>query len=155
MSGPFPSKKLSTLIVFITIFYCTEIKLSTGQLDILRWGIIFMTMEILNDFNIEIVNESPIYKVVYTLDNYSGTCVYTETPPQSKIQSGNIYLLTHSDMGDVIEYIHKKTPLTSDKFSEVQMGIREHSLNQLKEFVITTNSYNILPPPHNKPVVFR
>ena len=93
-----------------------------------------MTMEILNDFNIEIVNESPIYRVVYTLDNYSGTCTYTETSPQSKLQSGNIYLLTHSDMGDVIEYIHKKTPLSSEKFNEVQMGIRTHSLTQLINF---------------------
>jgi hypothetical protein len=123
-------------------------------------GIIFINMETLNDFNIEIVNESPIYRVVYTLDNYSGTCVYTESSPQSKLQSGNIYLLTHSDMGDVIEYIHKKTPLTSEDFNEVQMSIRTHSLNQLmnytnsEEFVIT-NPYNILPPPHNKPVVIR
>ena len=93
-----------------------------------------MTMEILNDFNTEIVNESPIYKVVYTLDNYSGTCTYTETSPQSKLQSGNIYLLTHSDMGDVIEYIHKKTPLSSKDFNEVQMGIRTHSLTQLINF---------------------
>ena len=93
-----------------------------------------MTMEILNDFNTEIVNESPIYKVVYTLENYSGTCTYTETTPQSKFQSGTIYLLTHSDMGDVIEYIHKKTPLSSEKFNEVQMGIREHSLNSLLSY---------------------
>jgi hypothetical protein len=123
-------------------------------------GIIFINMEILNDFNIEIVNEYPIYNVVYTLDNYSGTCVYQENQSKSKFQSGNIYLLTHSDMGDVIEYIHKKTPLTSEDFNEVQMSIRTHSLNQLmnytnsEEFVIT-NPYNILPPPHNKPVVFR
>jgi len=109
-------------------------------------GIIFNDMEILNDFNIEIVNESPIYKVVYTLDNYSGTCVYTETSPQSKFQSGNIYLLTHSDMGDVIEYIHKKTPLSSKDFNEVQMGIRNHSLNQLKEFVISISD-DMFPPP--------
>ena len=90
-----------------------------------------MTMETLDDFNIEIVNESPLYKVVYTLDNYSGTCVYKETSLQSKLQSGNIYLLTHSDMGDVIEYIHKKTPLSPERFNEVQMGIRTHSLTQL------------------------
>ena len=86
-----------------------------------------MTMEILNDFNIEIVNESPIYKVVYTLDNYSGTCVYTETPPQSKLQSGNIYLLTHSDMGDVIEYMHKKSPLLSEDLIPINKLIRDHS----------------------------
>jgi hypothetical protein len=65
--------------------------------------------------------------VEYSNGNYSGSCTYVETRPQSKIQSGTIYLLTHSDMGDVIEYIHKKTPLTSDDFNEVQMGIREHS----------------------------
>jgi len=90
-----------------------------------------MTMETLNDFNIEIINETPLYKVVYSLGEYSGTCVYRETPPQSKLQSGNIYLLTHSDMGDVIEYLHKKTPLSPERFNEVQMGIRTHSLTQL------------------------
>jgi len=37
-------------------------------------------------------------------------------------------------MGDVIEYIHKKTPLTSDDFNEVQMGIREHSLSSLLSY---------------------
>ena len=113
-----------------------------------------MTMEILNDFNTEIINESPIYRVEYSNGNYSGSCTYVDTTPQSKFQSGTVYLLTHSDMGDVIEYIHKKTPLTSDKFSEVQMGIREHSLNQLKEFVIT-NSNNVFSPPQYNPVVFR
>ena len=91
-------------------------------------------MEILNDFNIEIVNEAPIYKVVYTLNNYSGTCIYQESNTKSKFQSGEIYLLTHTDMGDVIEYIHKKTPLSSEKFNEVQMGIRTHSLTQLINF---------------------
>ncbi len=90
-----------------------------------------MTMEILNDFDINVVNESPIYRVEYTRGNYSGSCTYTETRPQSKLQSGTIYLLTHSDMGDVIEYIHKKTPLSSKDFNEVQMSIREHSLNNL------------------------
>ena len=91
-------------------------------------------MEILNDFNTEIINESPIYRVEYSNGNYSGSCTYVETRPHSKIQSGTIYLLTHSDMGDVIEYIHKKTPLTSDDFNEVQMGIREHSLSSLLSY---------------------
>ena len=88
-------------------------------------------MEILNDFNINVVDESPIYRVEYSLGNYTGSCTYTETRPQSKLQSGSIYLLTHSDMGDVIEYINKKTPLSSKDFNEVQMGIREHSLINL------------------------
>ena len=88
-------------------------------------------MEILNDFNINVVDESPIYRVEYSLGDYSGSCTYTETYPQSKLQSGTIFILTHSDMGDVIEYINKKTPLSSEKFNEVQMGIREHSLINL------------------------
>jgi hypothetical protein len=97
-------------------------------------GYIFSYMNILNDFNIEIENESPIYRVIYTNGNYSGSCTYVETIPQSKFQSGKVYLLTHSDMGDVIEYIHKKTPLTSEDFNEVQMGIREHSLSSLLSY---------------------
>ena len=98
-------------------------------------GYIFSYMNILNDFNIEIVNESPIYRVIYTNGNYSGSCTYVETKPQSKFQSGKVYLLTNSDMGDVIEYIHKKTPLASEKLNEVQMGIREHSLTCLNDYL--------------------
>ena len=132
MSGPLPPRKLSTLIVFITHINCTIRK--SYQLDIMSGGIIFNDMEILNDFSIVVVNESPIYRVEYTMGYYSGSCTYTETKPQSKFQSGTIYLLTHSDMGDVIDYIHKKTPLSSDDFNEVQMGIREHSLNSLLSY---------------------
>ena len=98
-------------------------------------GYIFSYMEILNDFNVEIINESPIYRVEYSNGDYTGSCIYRETIPQSKLQSGKVYLLTNSDMGDVIEYIHKKTPLTSDDFNGVQMGIREHSLNSLLSYL--------------------
>ena len=98
-------------------------------------GYIFSYMEILNDFNTEIINESPIYRVEYSNGNYTGSCTYVETRPQSKFQSGTIHLLTHSDMGDVIEYINKKTPLSSDDFNEVQMGIREHSLSRLNDYL--------------------
>ena len=91
---------------------------------------------ILDDFNIEIVNQSPIYKVIYKKDNYSGTCTYTQSSPLSKLQSGNIYILTNSDMGDVLEYIHKKSPLSPDDFNKIQMNIREHSLTQLINFFI-------------------
>ena len=98
-------------------------------------GYIFSYMEILNDFNTEIINESPIYRVEYTNGNFSGSCTYVETKPQSKFQSGKVYLLTNSDMGDVIEYIHKKTPLYSEKLNEVQMGIREHSLTCLNDYL--------------------
>jgi len=38
-------------------------------------------------------------------------------------------------MGDVIEFIHKETPLSSEDLNDLQMCIREHSLEQLNRFV--------------------
>jgi len=37
-----------------------------------------------------------------------------------------------ADMGDVIEYIHKKSPLSSEDFTEVDMMIREDSFQFIK-----------------------
>jgi len=88
-------------------------------------------MNILNDFNINVVIQHPIYNVIYIKDNYSGTCTYREIPPQSKFQTNKIFLLTHSNMGEVIEYINQISPLSPNDLNNVQMNIREHSLNQL------------------------
>lgn len=89
-------------------------------------------MEILNHFNVTIKNNLSTYDVLYIKDNYSGSCTYEVISPLSKKQNGNILLLIKSDMGDVIEYINKISPLSSKDFNNIQMGIRNHSLSNLK-----------------------
>jgi len=39
-------------------------------------------------------------------------------------------------MGDVIEYRHKETPLTSGDLLLVDKDIRDHSLNYIKEWLV-------------------
>lgn len=88
-------------------------------------------MDILNEFNTQVINQPPLYQVNYSLNNYSGTCTYKELNPISKLQPNNIYILTNSNMGDVIEYMNKVSPLSPDDMNTIQLNIREHSLKCL------------------------
>ena len=89
---------------------------------------------VLKKFSTGITKSENHYIVTYSHGFFEGTCKYVVKSGMSKIQPQSIMLLMETDMGDVIEYIHKKTPLTSDDFNEVQMGIREHSLSSLLSY---------------------
>ena len=77
------------------------------------------------------------YRILYNIDDFTGYCDYKvfKMSGNTKPISQTIHLLTSVDMGDIIEYVHKKTPLCSDNFSEVQMTIREDSRRRLMEFL--------------------
>lgn len=64
-----------------------------------------------------------------------GTCIY-----ESRSMKGNrlpivqnFYVLISTDMGDVIEFIHKKSPLSSEDIFVVDKLIRDHSLSRVKD----------------------
>ena len=86
----------------------------------------------LNDFTKEVTKDGDLYKVTYVNGEFKGECLYMERPPLSRLQSETIYLLMSADMGDVIEYIHKKSPLSSEDFNEVDMMIMEDSFQFIK-----------------------
>jgi hypothetical protein len=44
-------------------------------------------------------------------------------------------VLTSTDMGDVIEYIHKKSPLSSEDLSSINKLIRDHSLSVVENYL--------------------
>ena len=87
----------------------------------------------LSDFNRRLSQEGDKVRVIYENGLYSGWCEYTmyKTVGKSKPIKQDIWLLINSDMGDVIEYLHKKTPLSSEDFNEVNMLIRSDSLTFL------------------------
>ena len=87
----------------------------------------------LNDFTKEIVVEGDKISVVYTNGEFKGECSYIERAPLTRLQSELMYILISSDMGDVIEYIHKESPLSSEDHNDLQMYIREHSLQTIQE----------------------
>jgi len=44
-------------------------------------------------------------------------------------------VLISTDMGDVIEYIHKKSPLSSEDLSSMNKLIRDHSLLVVENYL--------------------
>ena len=83
---------------------------------------------VLNKFSTRVEEDNNNYIVIYERDMFKGECKYVGKSGMSKIQPRKIYLLTETDMGDVIEFIHKESPLSSDDHNDLQMYIREHSL---------------------------
>jgi hypothetical protein len=94
-------------------------------------------MEILNDFNVEIQDESPRITVNYINGDYSGTCVYDviEKVGINKPIKQTILILTHSDMGEVIDYWNSKEKLNDENYDEVSTSIRNHSRQKVEEYL--------------------
>ena len=59
-----------------------------------------------------VTNEGQVYDVNYNIDGFTGYCRYSvmEMKGHSKPIKQTVHLLTYVDMGDIIEYVHKKTP---------------------------------------------
>lgn len=89
----------------------------------------------LEKFSTEVTREGDILTVTYKNGEFIGECTYIERGSLSKIQPQRLFLLTTSNMGDVIEYIHKESPLSSEDMNDLQMYIREHSLELINRFV--------------------
>ena len=88
----------------------------------------------LTEFSTTISGENNSYQVMYEKGEYKGYCKYVSFP-KTRYQKDPIYLLTECDMGDVIEYVHKVSPLTSDELTNVNMEIRFHSLGVLMNYL--------------------
>ncbi len=91
-----------------------------------------MVVEIFKEFKSEVRENNGTKIVTYshpTFPHFSGTCEYEE-----KILSGvnkpirqRIMILVNCEMGDVIEFIHKKSPLSSEDLMLINRLIRDHS----------------------------
>lgn len=92
-----------------------------------------MEKQYLNDIPVRVEQKDNTYRVVYEVGNFSGWCEYVlyETKGVNKPIVQRNYIMTNTDMGDIIEYLHKKSPLSSEDFNEVSKLIREHSLRVL------------------------
>jgi hypothetical protein len=83
---------------------------------------------VLNKFSTRVTEDNNNYIITYEKDMFKGECKYVEKSGISKLQPRPILLLTETDMGDVIEFLHKEESLTSEDHNDLQMYIREHSL---------------------------
>jgi hypothetical protein len=87
----------------------------------------------LEKFSTEVTREGDILTVKYKNGEFMGECTYIERGGMSRFQPQLVHLLTSSNMGDVIEYIHKESPLSSEDHNDLQMYIREHSLKVIQD----------------------
>ena len=97
---------------------------------------IFINM-ILDDFNINVIEESPKIKVNYFKGEYSGSCTYEkiEKVGINKPIKQVILILTESDMGNVIDYWNDMVPLSDGDINMVSTMIREHSRGIVMDFL--------------------
>ena len=70
--------------------------------------------------------------VNYRHDILSGFCEYKIVEVNNRFKQ-KAWLLTNTDMGDVIEYIHSNSPLSDDDLMVVDKLIRDHSLKAVQD----------------------
>jgi hypothetical protein len=93
--------------------------------------------QLLEVFNKVINKSGSTITLTYCHHNFSGTCVYEQVTTKGvrKPIVQNFLVLTSTDMGDVIEYIHKKSPLSSEDLSSINKLIRDHSLSVVENYL--------------------
>ena len=61
----------------------------------------------------------------------SGYCEYRIVEVNNRFKQ-KAWILINTDMGDVIEFIHRMTPLSDDDLKDVNKLIRDHSLQAVQ-----------------------
>jgi hypothetical protein len=89
-------------------------------------------IEIFKEFENRVENNNGSITVTYchpTFPHFSGVCIYEEKNlvGQNKPIRQRVLILSECEMGDVIEFIHKKSPLTSEDLNVINLMIRDHS----------------------------
>ena len=89
---------------------------------------IFNIMKYLKYFKTDVSPTENGYRVTYIHEEYSGTVDYVKYELDTRLMKGkDVYLMTHSDMGDIIEIIHQHKPLSSEDYNDLNMEIRTNS----------------------------
>ena len=86
----------------------------------------------------KVINKSgSTITLTYCHEDFLGTCIYEQmsTKGINKPIVQNFLVLISTDMGDVIEYIHKKSPLSSEDLSSMNKLIRDHSLLVVENYL--------------------
>lgn len=93
-------------------------------------------MSYLDRFQTKITPSEVGFTITYVEGEYSGTVNYSRYDMNNLLMKGKpVYLMTKADMGDIIECVHQKTPLSSDDFRSIDMEIRTHSRELLESVV--------------------
>ena len=98
----------------------------------------------LNKFSTTISTNGDDYVVNYQGENSFGHCIYKklDLTGNNKPIRQSVMLLTHCQMGEIIEEINKETPLKDVNSSTLSDEIRNHSLTTLTEWLSSQKEGN-------------
>ena len=88
-------------------------------------------IELINNFKTTISENNGTIRVHYFNGPLTGHCEYTLLEVQNRLKQ-KAWVLINTDMGDVIEFIHRMTPLSDDDLKDVNKLIRDHSLQAVQ-----------------------
>ena len=89
-------------------------------------------IELINNFKTTISENNGTIRVHYFNGPLTGHCEYTLLEVQNRLKQ-KAWVLINTDMGDVIEFIHRMTPLSDDDLKDVNKLIRDHSLQAVQK----------------------
>ena len=97
-------------------------------------------IELINKFSTSVSENNGSIKVHYNNTTITGDqkieltgyCEYRIVEVNNRFQQ-KAWILINTEMGDVIEFIHKKNPLSDEKLQEVNKLIRDHSLQVVRD----------------------
>jgi len=84
-------------------------------------------IELINKFSTTVSDNNGSIMVNYFNGPLTGYCEYRIMEVNNRFKQ-KAWILINTDMGDVIEYIHKNNPLSDDDLKDVNKLIRDHSL---------------------------
>ena len=95
----------------------------------------FQSINQLSPFNTNIISSGDSYIITYKKDEYEGNVIYKESIIRgtNKPIRQKVYMIISSDMGDVIEYINKISPLSDGDITNINKIIRDDSLYRLQQ----------------------
>jgi hypothetical protein len=89
-------------------------------------------IQLIDKFETTVSENNGTITVHYKYDTLSGTCDYRIVEVNNRFKQ-KAWILINTDMGDVIEYIHSNSPLSSDDLKDVNKLIRDHSLSRVRD----------------------
>jgi len=92
-------------------------------------------MGYLDGIDVNVIPTDKGFDVVYNVGEYSGSVTYVKYEMNNLLMRNKpVYLMVTSDMGDIIEMIHQKSPLSSTDLNGLSMEIRNHSMGMVNKF---------------------
>ena len=84
-------------------------------------------IDLINKFETTINEINGSIMVNYRHDILTGYCEYRIVEVNNRFKQ-RAWILINTDMGDIIEYIHSNSPLSSEDMTGIDKLIRDHSL---------------------------